>query len=67
MRKLFIAFFVGICCFLFACDVRTRSDQEPIIINFYEEVYYIEDKVYVDNIEKDKKTVTSQTGPCRSI
>ena len=63
MKMLFIAFWVGICCFLSACDVRTRNDQEPIVINFYEEVYYIDGEGYVDNIEKDEKAVASKLDP----
>ena len=53
MKALFIAFFVGACCFLSVCNVRTSSDQEPIT-----EPVELPEEVYVDNIEKDKKAVT---------
>ncbi|MCE2394052.1 tetratricopeptide repeat protein [Candidatus Poribacteria bacterium] len=63
MKTLFIAFLVGICCFLSACDVRTRNDQEPITIDFYEKGYYIDGEGYVDNIEKDETAVASKQDP----
>ena len=59
MRTLFITFWVGICCFLSACDVRTSSDQEPIIINWDTEPVELPEEVYVDNIEKDKRQLPS--------
>ena len=54
MKALFIAFFVGICCFLSGCNVRTSSNQEPIIINWDTELV----ELPVDNIENNKKAVT---------
>ena len=60
MRGLFIAFWVGICCFLSACDVRTSSNQEPIIINWDIEPVELPEEVYVNIIEKDKQAVGSK-------
>ena len=65
MRTLFIAFFVGICCFLSACDVRTGSDQEPIIINWAEPME-LPEEVYLGNIEKQKETVTLKLDPAET-
>lgn len=62
MRTLFIAFFVGTCCFLSGCDVRTSSDQEPIVINWDTELV----ELPVDNIENSKKAVTFKLDPAEA-
>ena len=56
MKTLFIAFFVGVCCLLSACDVRTSNNQELIVINLAKEAY-------VDNIEQDKEAIVSKLDP----
>lgn len=56
MKTLFIAFFVGICCLLSACDIWTGSNQEPIVINWAETVE-LPEEVYVGNIEKDTEAI----------
>ena len=62
MKTLFIVFFVGICCFLSACDVRTSSDQESIVINLAATVE-LPEEVYVDNIQQDKEAIVSKLDP----
>ena len=66
MRTLFIAFWVGICCFLSGCDVRTSSDQEPIVINWDTEPVELPEAVYVDNIEKQEKAITFKPDPAEA-
>lgn len=56
MKTLFIAFFLGICCLLSACDIWTGSNQESIVINLAETVE-LPEEIYVDNIEKDKEAI----------
>ena len=51
--------------FLPACDVRTGSDQEPIVINLTEPVE-LPGEVYLGNIEKQKETVTLKLDPAET-